>query len=581
MNNRFSKIAEQIRERKVIQAVTIYAGTLWVILQVLEFFSNQFEWNSIGVKAATIIGISFFPSAIAYAWFRNNPNSWRKQILLYSINTIAVVFIIFYSDVLQENSHEKSKEIVWSKSIAVLPFANLSSEKDQEFFSDGMTDEMINALSKIPSLKVIGRSSSFSFKGKNHDLREIAKKLGVSNLLEGSVRKYRDKVKISVQLINPKDGSSLWSDAYERKGEDVLQIHDEVAAIVASKLRIALLQGLAKSPTVDKEAFDFYLKGREALSMRRMTDAEDFFNRSIALDSTFAPALAALAETYALFSFWGGGKSVEYFPKAEAVAQKASKIDTTLSTPSLVRAIVEFAFNRDPITGSKFFLAAQHKNPDYAPNHYIYAQFLISAFRFDEAYKEIAVAMQLEPMADLPYSIKGRTLLWDKKIDKAIEVLKTAIEMNSKNKSSYNSLGHCYLALGRLKEAELSYRLADDHNNKLAQPGLINCLIQEGKLEQAKNLFEQKMRGSFEDVVNRSKTEKVSFVSLANAASYLGKKDLAHQLLLKAFEEHDEQILILCDIPIRQPNDLLTDPRNVALIKKNKMFKLLEYYSIR
>jgi adenylate cyclase len=191
------------------------------------------------------------------------------------------------------------------KSIAILPFDNLSGDPSQEYFSDGIAEEILNALAHIQDLKVPSRTSSFQFKGKKVDLREVGEKLHVSTVLEGSVRRQGDRLRINAELISVKDGYRLWSQQFDRKMDDVFAIQEEIARSIVQKLTISLKQNenieIGQAPTESKEAYDAYLKGYYFWNIRQLRESEKYFTQAIKLDTTFASAYAALAETYKLF----------------------------------------------------------------------------------------------------------------------------------------------------------------------------------------------------------------------------------------------------------------------------------------
>ncbi len=215
------------------------------------------------------------------------------------------------------------------KSVAVLPFVNMSNDPEQEYFSDGMAEEILNSLSHLNDLKVAGRTSSFQFKGKNIDLRELGQKLGVNTVLEGSVRKQGNRLRVTVQLVNVEDGFHLWSEKYDREIDDIFSIQDEIALSVTEKLKISLLETeraiITMTPTENKEAYDLYLKGRFYWNRRGpgLKKGLEYFLQAAELDPEFSLALAGIADTYALFGFYSVLPPHEVVPKARQAAERA------------------------------------------------------------------------------------------------------------------------------------------------------------------------------------------------------------------------------------------------------------------
>ena len=237
------------------------------------------------------------------------------------------------------------------KSIAVLPFENLSGDPRQEYFSDGIAEEILNALTQLEDLKVVGRSSSFQFKGKQVDLREVGKKLKVSNILKGSVRKQGNRVKITAQLISIKDGYHLWSQQYERTLDDVFAIEEEIAMGITQKLKVTLLKDekieIGERLTESTEAYDAYLRARYFWNKRELVESEKYFKKAIELDPSYAAAYAGLAESYVLFPYFRVGSPLEFMVKAQQAAEKAIEIDSSLAIPYAVLAYNNSSYKWD------------------------------------------------------------------------------------------------------------------------------------------------------------------------------------------------------------------------------------------
>jgi TolB-like protein/Tfp pilus assembly protein PilF len=554
------KILHELRERKVIQKMTIYLGSWWVSIEVVDFLTNRFELDLMWVKSLTILGAVLIPSALIWSWFGFAFGWWRKQLIFYVINILGVALFFYSSDLTSRKADVQAATTKNNKSIAVLAFTNLSGDRSKEYFSDGLAEEMIGLLSKIGPLKVIGRQSSFQFKNKNEDLRAIGKKLGVATLLDGTVRQTSNEVRVSVSLINAMDGSTLWSDTYDRKIEEVLKIQDEIALVVVSKLKIAMLEGLAKSPNVNKEAFDLYLKGKESWNERKLKESEDYFKRAIEIDSLFAPAYSGLAEAYMLFPHFNAGIPLETYPKAQAAAKKAIQIDNSLSVPFLVLAMKNLHFDLNLDSARFLFLEAIKKNPDYSANHYLFGHYLTQTSNNQESILETQKSIELEPLSAVTHQNMGRALLISKKYSDALKYLKHSLELNKAFSNSYLHMGHCYNALGQLNEAEKAYKKSAELMNDRAKACLINFYLINGA--------PQKARDYYKDLIEQSKKVYVSKIVLAWAASFMKDKELAHELVKKAFDDHDSWLGVNLEYTTKQPNDIFSDPRNVELYKK-------------
>ena len=290
-----------------------------------------------------------------------------------------------------------------SASIAVLPFRNMSPDRDAEYFSDGMTEEIINALMKIDALRVAARTSSFAFKGKDLDIRSIGERLGVRCVLEGSVRQAAGKLRITVQLISAADGYQLWSGRYDRALEDVFAVQDEIARAIADTLELRLL-GRSSSPLVSHvtrtpEAYDLYLKGRYFFNHRVAQKAIEAFEASIAADPGYAPAYTGLADSYGIFAFYGGIPTLEAFARARAAVQKASELAPGSAEVHISAGIIEHYFGWDAEREDRELREALRKSPQSAGPSYWLGLIHGVLGRMEEGLEHARRAARLEPLS--------------------------------------------------------------------------------------------------------------------------------------------------------------------------------------
>jgi TolB-like protein/Flp pilus assembly protein TadD len=462
----------------------------------------------------------------------------------------------------------KNNDAGIDKSIAVLPFVDMSAGKDQEYFSDGLSEELLNLLSKISELKVIGRTSSFSFKGKNEDLRVIGEKLGVAHILEGSVRKQGNQVKINAKLISVENGYQLWSQQFNRSLDDVFAIQEEIALAITQNLKITLLKNekleIGKGLTHSKEAYDAYLKGRHFWYPRRLKESEQFFKQAINVDPSFASAYAGLAVTYVLFPFYRFGTPHESMPKAQEAAEKAIQANSALAEPYASLAWKNFIYDWQPDAAKKYFEKALRINPNYSPVHYWYGQYL-AYYASDStmAIAEMRKGLELDPLDPVAHFSLGVTLKQLNKLNEAIQAFKTAIEFNVEYSNAYVNMGYCYLGIGKADDALKAFNKAAQLSNDWAQAVLIYFYVNNRQHGQAK--------AAFDELLKRSQIEYIPKSSLAIAASFLGQKDLAHELLKKAFEERDTRLVHYKLFTVPLPKDLLKDPRNMKLFEQFKL----------
>ena len=339
------------------------------------------------------------------------------------------------------------KFLIPEKSIAVLPFVNMSNDPEQEYFSDGIAEEILTSLSHIKNLKVAGRTSSFQFKGKNVDLRELGEKLGVATVLEGSVRKQRNSLRITVQLIKVEDGFHIWSEKYDREIDDIFAIQDEIALAVTEKLKITLLEDervlITTNPTENQEAYDYYLKGRFYWNRRGpgLKKGLEYFSQAVQLDPGFSLAFAGIADTYALFAFYSVLPPLQVVPKAKQAAEKAIALNPLLVECHALLAFIHTFHDWDWAAARKQFEKALAISENNAPTHYWYSNYLSWVERdynhsLDEAFK----AVELEPLISHSNSILSSVYVCSGDFEEARKASQRAIEIDGNTFLSYYSL---------------------------------------------------------------------------------------------------------------------------------------------
>jgi eukaryotic-like serine/threonine-protein kinase len=377
-------------------------------------------------------------------------------------------------------------------SIAVLPFRNLSAERENEYFTDGITEEIINALTKIEALRVASRTSSFAFKGKEEDIRKIGEQLGVRAVLEGSVRRAGSRLRITAELISVGDGYNLWSERYDREMEDVFAIQDEISLAIANTLKVRLLAGeegaLVERATEDVEAYNHYLKGKYFFNRRVPRQAIAEFERAIARDPGYAAAHTGLCDAYCIFGFYGGIPTLDAFAKARAAASKAHDIEPDSPETHISLGLVEHyygwdferedrefvratelapraaaghswlglhrAMNGDPLEARRSALRARELEP-LSPNVYTNVAWTYFAQRdYAGAERELRRALELDGEALYPLWTCGLTLRMQGQHEESIAMLEKATALTERGQSWYlGHLGWGYGAAGRRADA--------------------------------------------------------------------------------------------------------------------------------
>jgi TolB-like protein/Tfp pilus assembly protein PilF/class 3 adenylate cyclase len=453
------------------------------------------------------------------------------------------------------------------KSIAVLPFENLSHDLDNAYFAEGMQDEILARLSKIADLKVISRTSTQKYKSAPDNLREIAKQLGVGNVLEGSVQKSGDAVRVNVQLINALSDAHLWGDVYERKLTDIFAVESDIAKTIADTLQ-AKLTGTEKEeisvpPTSDTAAYELYLKGRLLWSRRggeNLRQAIAFYEQAIARDPNYALAYAAMAEAYVLLPFYTGIAQGEVFPKAKAAALKALQLDDKLAGAHTGLAWA-LCYDFDMVGSISEFQRAIALNPNYATAHQWYGRHPLTALgRFDEAIAEGKRAVELDPLSPVINTDLGQTLFNARRYDEAIAQLWKTLEIDPTFYYAHYTLGMALQLKGDVPAAIAEYAKAQQLSDDLRiQVLLANIKAVSGDKEAAVRMLAELEEFSRRRYV-RSYWRALLYLSLGN-------RDEAIRWLEKGVADHEglEIAWIKVD-PLLDP--LRGDPRFAALVQK-------------
>jgi TolB-like protein/Tfp pilus assembly protein PilF len=412
----------------------------------------------------------------------------RRQALIAALIVFAAVVCAGYYFFSQRPAFKPP-----DKSIAVLPFENLSHDPDNAYFAEGMQDEILARLSKIADLKVISRTSTQKYKSTPDNLREIARQLGVANILEGSVQKAADQVRVNVQLINALNDAHLWGDIYDRKLADIFAVESDIAKAIADTLQAKLTgaekQLIAAQPTNDLTAYDLYLKGRSVWSKRggeNLRQAIAFYEQAIARDPNYALAYSGLAEAYVILPIYSAVAPREAFSKAKAAALKALQLDDKLAEAHT--ALADVLFDDLDIAGSlSEFQRAIALNPNYATAHQWYGCDPLRALsRFDEAIAEGRRAVELDPLSPIINSDLGRTFTIARRYDEGIAQLRKTLEIDPTLWVAHYNLGETFQLKNDLATAITEYTKAQQLSDDLrARVPLAAAKAQSGNKEAA------------------------------------------------------------------------------------------------
>jgi len=458
-------------------------------------------------------------------------------------------------------------------SIAVLPFSDMSPEKDQDYFGEGIAEELINALTHLQGLRVVARTSAFALKGMRLDIREIGRKLDVRTVLEGSVRKAGNRLRVTAQLINVEDGFHLWSERYDREMADIFAIQDEITAAIVDSLKVTLRVGektaLRKKSTSDPEAYSLYLKGlffHSRPSFENYSKALNFFRAAIDKDAEFALAHAGMAFIYGGMGILNLAPPAEMWPKAKGALQKALDLDENLAEAHAIAAMLAFWFEWDWEAAGRSFDRVLFLNPGDATSHGSRGWFCLNKRLFDEAIWEIKKALELDPLMPLYYAWSVG-LHWSVgRLDEALQEFARALEIDPNNGLAYFHAGVAYYRKGLLREAletfERGKQLAVFPGWAEVGIGLVH--LKNGDRGRAAQVLEEMLE-------NKNRIKNLSSVCIAWLAGELGNLDLAFQLLHQAYDERDAlMVFIHIYAEIFSPT-IRADPRFKVVLAKMKL----------
>jgi serine/threonine protein kinase/tetratricopeptide (TPR) repeat protein len=447
-------------------------------------------------------------------------------------------------------------------SIAVLPFANMSRDADDEYFSDGLAEEIINALTQITGLKVIARTSAFAFKGKNEDIRKIAETLGVSNVLEGSVRRSGTRLRVTAQLIHAADGTHLWSQRFDRELTDVFTIQDEISAAIADQLKVHLTGG--KRQTTNIEAYEAFLEGRHHwynLSPADVTKGLKCYEKAIALDPGYAPAHAGVSEYYLSLAILGMAAPAEVIPKMEAAARRALELDPTLADAHSMLANVSAFLYRWDDAKKHYLRALELSSASVHIRHPYIAWYLESHGFLEEALREADRGLGQDPLSPLLRRTKGRTLLLLRRYDEAAEWYQRALDVNPREMFAALGLARSLAQQNQFEQAitiaEQTIQATGRWAWTLYALGSVHAVA--GHTEEAHHVLDELRQ------LAQTRYVPASLVAMLHAQ--LGEKDSAFECASKAVEQSDPlSILLWKNDPAF--DSLRSDPRYLALLQR-------------
>jgi TolB-like protein/Flp pilus assembly protein TadD len=572
------KFFAELKRRNVYKVAIAYGVVAWLLMQVASQIFPFFEIPNWTVRLVVLLLILGLPIALIIAWaFELTPEglkrtefadelpkkaprnrAWIYLVIIAGAISVGVFFLGRYT------SSKQNAELP-AKSIAVLPFENLSGNPENAYFTDGIQEEILMRLAKIADLKVVSRTSTVRYKRSPENLREIATQLDVANVLEGSVQRTADRVHVNVQLIKAASDAHLWAEAYDRKLTDIFAVESEIAKTIADTLQAKLTgserNAIAAQPTENTEAHQLYLRGRYLWNRRtgeNLKKALAYFEQAAEKDPHYALAYSGMADSCTLIPIYSAGTPQDYLPRARAAAQKAVELDDSLAEAHTSLAYV-FYVDFENAQSVKEFERAISLNPNYAMAHHWYGTLLLSALgRFDQAIAELKRALELDPVVPIIGVSLGATYRQARRYDEAIAQLRDSVEMHPEFYWARRFLVLALESKGAAGEAIAEYRKAFELNDDPVVLALLaHAEVSLGKQSEARQILGQ--------LTEEAKARYVPAYSFAVIHLALGEKEQALDWLEKAARDHDGLYSPFFNVdPYLDP--LRGDPRFEALV---------------
>ena len=592
-----SNFFTQLKQRRVYRVAIGYAIVAWLVVQVAATVLPAFHSPEFVLPLVIVLLAIGFPVALMLAWaFDVTPTGLEKtpegmwpgvvRNLRYAWALGAVGLLVATAGVgawwlrhspgttqpVQSTAESKASKpdvavAPSATSIGVLPFVNMSGNAENEYFSDGITEEILNALARTPGLRVPARTSAFFFKGKNEPVQKIGEALKVAVVLEGSVRRAGDQLRITAQLINVADGYHLWSDTFDRKAEDVFAIQTEVAQRVLEVLKVKLLGNdeptVARIGTQNLEAYDLFLRGRQLWNKRTGADIKSaigYFQEATEKDPNFALAYAALGASYVILPRYSDATRAESLPKARAAVRRALELDPKLAEAHAVLAR-SLAAEGDHAGAEKAIIEAIALNPNYATAHHWYSSILQSSGKPEQGLAEARKAEALDPLSPVIQANVGTLLFMNRKYPETLTQLDKVLQLSPDFAPAYRVRSWVRMKEKKFDEAitdlEKVRSLASDDPDLLTLFGY--CYAATGRTNEALERIEQ--------LKAEAAKGRTAAADIALIYQGLGDKDQAWAWLEKGASDPKEGIIAYAFNPLW--DESTSDPRFAALIKKN------------
>ena len=582
----------ELKRRNVYKVAVAYIVAGWALSQGIAQVFPVFDVPNWIIRLIVLLIIIGFPIALILAWmFELTPQgikrtedvdlvaaaqqpkkrTWIFVVIIGALVSIGLFFLGRYSAFngapRQDASAARTEAAtVSNKSIAVLPFDNLSRDPDNAYFCEGVQDEILTRLAKVADLKVISRTSTQHFKSAPEDLGEIAKKLGVMHILEGSVQKAGDQVRVNVQLVNALNDAHLWAETYDRRLIDIFSVESEIAKAIVESLQAKLTRSeqssIAKAPTADPEAYELYLKGRFFWNKRSGVDlrkAIDYFNQAVTKDPTYAVAYAGLADSCMLLPNYGGASAKESIAPARAAITKALALDNSLAEAHASLGLLDTLELRLERAVGDFERAIELK-PNYATAHHWLMLGQLSLGRFDQAIAEGKRAIELDPLSLIINADYAWAYACAHRFDEAEKQARKTLEIDPRFFLAHYYLGGILQRKGRLDEAIPEFQKSVELNDDAYSIAMLGqAYARNGQKDEAQKILSR--------LTDEAKSRYVA--PYASAVLYLGLGDKERALaeLERAYQTGDNNYLFVLKVD-PMTDELRGDPRFEALVQK-------------
>ncbi len=518
-------ILAELKRRKIGQTVVVYLGSAWVVLEAFGFFSQRYNWDYRLFDAFLILLLFGLPATVIIRWFQesNTPSSGRKQLYLHAINTLFALVLV----VMTWRAAPVTKTLVilppHNKSIAVLPFTNLSHDPEQEYFSDGITDDIISKLYKIANLHVTSHTSVLMYKNTTKTIRQIAEELGVAYVLEGSVQRANNKIRINARLINAREDNNVWTNSFDNELSDVFQVQSQVAQEIAEGLKITLTPSeqnrIKKAPTQNTLAYEYYQQGlfftNQGPALSHAEKSKSLFEKAIEQDSGFVTAYTGLAETYIAFMDWGYAAPSDVLPSALKYAQKALALDSLCGEAYVAISAYHIYGTHDYVRARQALEKAIALNPAYDVTYYRYTILDWKTRDKEAALQHIKKAVELNPLSVRSNGYLVQTFYMFRDFPAAIRECDRLLKIFPSDNFILWVRGNIYTQMGEYPKAIDSY-LKRTVESKETNWALGYAYARSGQIDKAKQIAAY--------LVEKSKTRYIppTFIGFI----YLGMNDL-------------------------------------------------------